>query len=227
MKLQRQMRKDSQSEKLSLFLWIHLFYIQLLISLLSSSFSHFFSPFHKGFFTLYSSFWIILTLHLSIIWDFTWVSVPSDTSPGFMWVVVTKVSLFRYLLHINADRKVVTMNLMRWWQLFLRYFCALPPFFHIHKTRLHLLSFLKGSSSCWDTNLRYASHIREGFPSRTFLQVSLTYEALRWAFTNNLLGHFSVLRQVHGPIYYFRPLPLQLYFIMNILKRAITYLHIT
>ena len=75
-------------------------------------FLDFSSPFHKRLFTLYSSLWIILTLHLSIIWDFIWVLVPSDTSPGFLWVVVTRVSLFRCLLHINATKKVVTVNLM-------------------------------------------------------------------------------------------------------------------
>ena len=79
---------------------------------------------------------------------------------------------------------MVIVNLMQWQQFFLRYFCTLPPFFHIHKTHPHLLSFLEGSSSCQDINLRYASHIREGFPPRTFLQVSLTYKALRWAFTS-------------------------------------------
>ena len=72
------------------------------------------SPFHKGFFTLYSSHWIILTLYLSFIWDFTWVSVSSNTSSGSLWVVITRVSLFRCLLHINAVRKVVTVNLIRW-----------------------------------------------------------------------------------------------------------------
>ena len=50
-------------------------------------------------------------------------------------------------------------------------------------TRPPLLSFLEGSSSCWDTNLRYASHVREDFPPRTFLHVLLTYGALCWAFT--------------------------------------------
>ena len=96
--------------------------MQLLISLLSSFLWFFRSPFHKGFFTLYSSLWIILTLHLSFIWDFTWVFVPSDTSSGSLWVVITRVSLFRCLFHINAARKVVTVLLMRWQQFFLRSF---------------------------------------------------------------------------------------------------------
>ena len=133
MKLQKQMEEDSQSEKLCFYVdWSFLHtVIDKLVILLSKIFL---IPFHKGFFTLYSSIWIILTLHLLIIWNFTWVS--------------------------------------------------LPPFFHIHRTHPYLLSFLEGSSSCWDTNWRYASHIREGFPPRTFLQVSLTYEALCWAFTS-------------------------------------------
>ena len=61
-------------------------------------------------------------------------------------------------------------------------FWAFPPFFQIHRTRPHLLSFLEGSSSCWDTNLRYVSHVREDFHPRTFLHVLLTYRALCWAF---------------------------------------------
>ena len=72
------------------------------------------SLFHKGFSTLYISLWIILTLHLSFIWDFTWVSDPSNTFFDSLWVVITRVSLFRCLLHINVARKVVTVYLMRW-----------------------------------------------------------------------------------------------------------------
>jgi len=43
-----------------------------------------------------------LILHLLIIWALTWVSVPSDTLFGFLWVVVDKAALFRGLLYINA-----------------------------------------------------------------------------------------------------------------------------
>ena len=66
---------------------------------------------------------------------------------------------------------------------FLMIFWAFPPFFQIHRTRPPLLSFLEGSSSCWNTKLRYASHVREDFHPRTFLHVLLTYGALCWAFT--------------------------------------------
>ena len=62
-------------------------------------------------------------------------------------------------------------------------FWVFPPFFQIHRTRPPLLSFLEGFSSCWDTNLRYASHVKEDFPPQTFLHVLLTYKALCWAFT--------------------------------------------
>ena len=50
------------------------------------------------------------------------MSVPSATSSSSLWVVVTKISLFRCLLHINTARKVVTVHVMRWQQLFLRSF---------------------------------------------------------------------------------------------------------
>ena len=100
--------------------------MQLLISLLSSFLWFFRSPFHKGFFTLYSYLWIILTLHLSFIWDFTWVSVLSDTSSGSLWVVITRILLFRCHLHINAVRKVITVHFIRWQQLFFRSFGLSP-----------------------------------------------------------------------------------------------------
>ena len=61
-------------------------------------------------------------------------------------------------------------------------FWTFPPSFQIHRTCPPLLSFLEGSSSGWDANLRYASHVRKDFHSRTPLHVLLTCRALRWAF---------------------------------------------
>ena len=169
MKLLRQMGKYPQSE-------------ELYFDIIRSSFFLSASPFYKGFFTLYSSFQIILTLHLSFIWDFTWVFVPSTTSSSFLWVVITKVSLFRCFLHINTARKVVTVYLMRWQQLFLRSFgLSHLPFKSIGHV-IRSLSFLEGSSSCWDANLRYDSHVREDFHPQTPLHMLLTYGALCWAF---------------------------------------------
>ena len=155
----------------------------LLIKFFSSSLWFFRSLLHKGFFTLYSSFLIILTLHLSFIWDFTWVSIPSDTSSDSLWVVVTKISLFRCLLHVNATRKVVTVHLMWWQQLFLISFGLSHLLF---KSVGHVLLFWaswKVPLAVWDTNLRYAGHVQENFPPQTFLHVLLTYEASCWAFT--------------------------------------------
>ena len=86
------------------------------------SFIIFRSSIHGGSLTLYSSFWMILILHLLIIWVTTWVFVPSDTLSSFLWVVVAKTALFRGLLHINAARKLVARHSMRWQQLFFRYF---------------------------------------------------------------------------------------------------------
>ena len=137
---------------------VDLFHIQLSISLLSSFFRIFPIPFHKGFFILYSSLWIILTLHLSFIWDFTWVFVSLDISSSSLWVIITRVSLFRFLLHINAIKKVVIVNLIQWQQLFLGSFVlSLLPFKSIGHVLLSL-NFLEGSSNCWDINLRYASY---------------------------------------------------------------------
>ena len=67
-----------------------------------------------GSLTLYSSLWIILILHLLIIWALTWVHIPSDTFFGFLWVVVAKATLFRGLLHINVAKKVAAVHSMRW-----------------------------------------------------------------------------------------------------------------
>ena len=79
------------------------------------------SPSHGGSLTLYSSLWIILTLHMFIIWALTQVLFPSDTLFDFWWVVVAKVALFRGLLHINAAKKVAAIHLMWWQQLSLKY----------------------------------------------------------------------------------------------------------
>ena len=89
--------------------------IVLFLSLLSI-------PLSWGVSTLYSPFWIIFTLHLSIIWTLTWVLVSSVTFPSSLWVALAKVALFRHLLHINAANKVAVVHLMRWCQSSLRYF---------------------------------------------------------------------------------------------------------
>ena len=90
-----------------------------LLPLFSFSFQ---SPSHEGSFTLYSCSWIILILHLLIIWVPTWVLVPLDIPFSLIWVVVANAALFRGLLHINAARKVAAVHLMWWWQPSLRYF---------------------------------------------------------------------------------------------------------
>ena len=177
-----------------------------------SAFQWFFRfPLHKGFFTLYSSFLIILILHLSFIWDFTWVSVPSDTSSGSLWVVVTKVLLFGCLLHINVARKVVTMHLMRWQQFFLRSF----GFSHLlFKFIWHVLL----SWTSWKVPLVIGIQIwgMLAMSERIFiLEHSSTCFLLTGPYagpllcTGNLLGRFIVLRQARGSIYYFGPLPPQ------------------
>ena len=86
----------------------------LSLSLLFFLFSSFFwSPLHGDALLLYSLLKVIRALHLLIIWTFTWVPVPSDIYPTFLWVAVAKVTLFACPLHINAARKVASMHLMR------------------------------------------------------------------------------------------------------------------
>ena len=77
---------------------------------------------YEGSLTLYSFFWMILILHLLVIWVTTWVLVPLNTLFGLLWVVVAKATLFRGLLHINAARKLASGHSMRRQQFFLRYF---------------------------------------------------------------------------------------------------------
>ena len=171
-----------------------------------SSFSYlwfFPSSLHKGFFTLYNSFQIILTLHLSFIWDFTWVSIPSETSFGSLLVVVTKVSLFRCLLHINAVRKVVTVHLMRWQQLFLR------SFGHSHLSFKSIGRILLSWTS-WKVPLAVGIQIwgMLAMSERIFILgrspmcfLPMGSYAGPLLFTSYFLGRFIVLRQAHGPTY--------------------------
>ena len=60
------------------------------------------SPLHGGFLLLYSPLLTILVFHLLIIQPYTWVSVPSNTLSGVLWVAVTEIALFCGLVHINA-----------------------------------------------------------------------------------------------------------------------------
>ena len=182
-----------------------------MINLLSSFLGFFPSPFHKGLFTLYSSLWIILTLHLSFIWDFTWVSIPSDTSFGSLWVLITRVSLFRRLLHINAVRKVVTMHLMRWQQFFLRSFglssLSFRSIWHVLLSWASWKVPLAVGIQIWGMLAMSERIFLLGHSSTCFLPMGPYVGPL--LFTGNLLGHFIVLGRAHGPTYYFWPLPLQ------------------
>ena len=114
-------------------------------------------------------------------------------------VVVTKVSLFRCLLHINAARKVVTVHLMPRQQLFLRSFGLYPPSFQTRRTRLPLQSFLEGSFGGWDANLRFASHVREDFHPQTSLHVLLICGTPYWTFITYWLSPRMVCCPQIGP----------------------------
>ena len=81
------------------------------LSLFSSPISR--SPLHGDLLLLYSLLKLIGTLHLFTIRTFTWVPVPSDIHLIFLWVALANVTLFAYLLHINAAGKVASLHLMR------------------------------------------------------------------------------------------------------------------
>ena len=194
------MEKDPQSEKLSFY--IRRSFLYVIVDKLPHLW-FFRSPLHKGFFTLYSSFMIILTLHLSFIWDFTWMSVTSATSSTSLWVVVIKVSLFRCILYINTVRKMVTVHLMRWQQLFLRSFgLSHIPFKFIR----HILL----SWASWKVPLVVGMQIwgMLAMSKRIFIVGHLsTCFSLAGPYagpllcTGNLLGRFIVLKQAHDSTY--------------------------
>ena len=131
------------------------------------SLSLFFRSFlHRGSLPLYNTLCTILILHLLTIWTLTWVPVPSDIFPDFLWVVVATATLFRSLLHINAARKVAAGHLMRWWQLSFRYFWVF--FILVYSGAcLYRWDFLEDRSNCWSTYLSYIQHIWGGVLSRT------------------------------------------------------------
>ena len=94
-----------------------------------------------------------LTISSLFPWPFVLISLGLDavtfwTSTGFLWVVVAKAALFKGLLHINVTRKVAAMHLMRWQQLFLRYFLGFPSFSYVHEARPYHWSFLEGHFNC-------------------------------------------------------------------------------
>ena len=98
-------------------IWVHLWFwsktIALLFLPLSFLFFNFRSLLHGDFLLLYNLLKLIRALHLLTIWTFTWVPVPSDTHLIFLWVALANVTLFAYLLHINAVEKVASLHLMR------------------------------------------------------------------------------------------------------------------
>ena len=60
-----------------------------------------------GSFPLYTSFQLILTLHLLIVQAITRVLVPSATFPNPLWVAATKTVLFRGHFLINVAKTLV------------------------------------------------------------------------------------------------------------------------
>ena len=107
-----------------LFMAMHSYNESLLFSLLSPPFR---PPLLRDSYILYWPSFVIWALHLLIIQTPTWAPVPSDALTSSLWVAVTKVTLFRGLLFINAARRVVLVHLMWWWQPLLGYFE--PSFF--------------------------------------------------------------------------------------------------
>ena len=135
---------------------------------------------------LYRPSFIIWALHLLIIQTLTWAFVPSDALTSSLWVIVTKVALFRGLLFINVARRVVVVHLMWWWQPLLGYFGS--PFF--------LRVWSEGYSS-WDASLTWTlERSRRNYSSDVF-------PLLQWAWAR-IMGHDvssdrMVLGRAQGP----------------------------
>ena len=117
-------------------------FIQWLLAFLSSLLPFFPSPFLGDSYIWYRPSLIIWAIHLLIIQTPTWAPVPLDALTSSLWVAVTKVTLFRGLIFINAARRVVVVHLMWWWQPLLGYFE--PSFF--------LCVWSEGYSN-WDASL--------------------------------------------------------------------------
>ena len=162
---------------------IDLFHIQLSISLLSSFLRIFLIPFSQRILYIIQVSLnhlnptpvVHLRLHLSIcsIRHPFWFSM-SCNNQSFTIQMFSPHKCGQESGYSTFNAETAT---------FPQIFCAFPHSFQIRKTHPPLLNFLEGSSSCWDINLRYASHIREYFPPQTFLHVLFTYEALCWTFT--------------------------------------------
>ena len=63
-------------------------------------------------------------------------------------MVVVETVLFRGLLHINAVRKVVVVDLMRWWQPLLLDFSVFLSSLHVPEVHPYRLIFLEGNLNC-------------------------------------------------------------------------------
>ena len=144
------------------------------------------SPFLGDSYIWYRPSFIILVLHLLIIQTPTWAPVPSDALTSSLWVAMTKVTLFRGFLFINAARRVVVVHLMWWWQSLLGYFE--PSFF--------LCVWSEGYSN-WDASLIWTLEC----PRRNYSSDVFSSPQLAWA---GIMGCDDssdriVLGQAQGP----------------------------
>ena len=146
-------------------------------------------------FPLYTSFQLILTLHLLIMQAITQVLVPSATFPDPLWVAVTKAILFRGPFTINAARLLVGRIKCRGdsFSLNCSHFippcasCCTCPYFGERSGRLPLMvcrSFLleSGTSRTITRVWNAEDRIVLGNISRPF------------GFSTHVLGHFSPRR---------------------------------
>ena len=150
----------------------------------SPSFSR--PPLLRDSYVLYRPSYIIWTLHLLIIQTPTWAPVPSDALTSSLWVAMTKVTLFRGLLFINAARRVVVMHLMWWWQPLLGYFES--PFF--------LRVWSEGFSN-WDASLTWTLE----YPRRNYSSEVFSSPQLAWAgiLDRDVSLDRMVLERAQGP----------------------------
>ena len=146
-----------------LFMAMHSYNDSLLFSLLSPPFR---PPLLRDSYILYRPSFVIWALHLLIIQTPTWVPIPSDALTSPLWVAMTKVTLFKGLLFINAAMRVVVVHLMWWWQSLLGYFE--PSFF--------LRVWSEGYSN-WDASLTWTLEC----PRRSYSSDVFSSPQLNWA----------------------------------------------
>ena len=126
---------------------------------------------------IYSSLPFILLLHLSVIYTYPQVYVPSAILSGALWAAVAPIALSRGHIHIKGGQGVSCVYLIRRWQLFL----GLPPHHSPMASPYGLEPLLRSSSGCPRVTWRF------------FFPMILACRGRHSGFPSLVPGHFFLL----------------------------------